>query len=373
MPAFEVANGLRAESADIDATTAVTIESWSTAEKECPLEEQGDIPLVVDATTWSSPRPLALCLTLASRSLTSYLASASGPPAPCLASASGPPAPCLASEPEQLAPRLASTPQALALCLPPLARGTRSLPLYVTPVSGTSRVPRSATSSGWILPRGASHALAPALCNPGVGAYLPCPLKCHLVGMDPRGEMLIWNASYEPNVLIPSLVRPPANASVTAVPFLVVCLHRFAGSMSIGTSLFGKWRVTGTAHTNYEGARAPLSTTSLKRSRLESTEQPSKKHRTLSAERDRQSIREPEDERQPQTFKLRFNVRDTITKIFRATSFVTVETPTRADRYTLYCDPASQTWAPIPQGKTPVLASEEDRGRYRSEALKYGF
>ncbi|KAJ7220484.1 hypothetical protein GGX14DRAFT_388916 [Mycena pura] len=50
MPAFEVTNGLRSESADIDPATAVAIEPWSPAEKQQPLAEQGEIPLVVDTS-----------------------------------------------------------------------------------------------------------------------------------------------------------------------------------------------------------------------------------------------------------------------------------------------------------------------------------
>ncbi|KAJ7194794.1 hypothetical protein GGX14DRAFT_404357 [Mycena pura] len=50
MPAFEVANGLRSESADIDPARAVAIEAWSPAEKQQPLAEQGEIPLVVDTS-----------------------------------------------------------------------------------------------------------------------------------------------------------------------------------------------------------------------------------------------------------------------------------------------------------------------------------
>ncbi|KAJ7194796.1 hypothetical protein GGX14DRAFT_677863 [Mycena pura] len=55
MPAFEVANGLRSESADIDPARAVAIEAWSPAEKQQPLAEQGEIPLVVD-TSGQLPR-----------------------------------------------------------------------------------------------------------------------------------------------------------------------------------------------------------------------------------------------------------------------------------------------------------------------------
>jgi hypothetical protein len=65
--------------------------------------------------------------------------------------------------------------------------------------------------------------------------------------------------------------------------------------------------------------------------------------------------------------RLRFSIEDANTKIFYATGFTEVSHPTRADCYTIFYSTRSQEWKHIPDGCTPVLASEEDRARYYSE------
>src|ERR1700761_1246605 len=71
MPAFEVANGLRAESADIDATTAVTIESWSTGSC-CQLEDF--VFIFTNRTMWQRRRSVLLRSKVIFRSLSMLVA-----------------------------------------------------------------------------------------------------------------------------------------------------------------------------------------------------------------------------------------------------------------------------------------------------------
>ncbi|KAJ7220473.1 hypothetical protein GGX14DRAFT_559267 [Mycena pura] len=129
--------------------------------------------------------------------------------------------------------------------------------------------------------------------------------------------------------------------------------------------------VVGNTQRNYHPSGGPA-TTSLKHSRAESVERPSKKQRTHSTERGLEPIREQLDDEPPKLLKLQFKINDVVTKVFYATNFVAVDKPTRADHFTLYFDTDSYAWRPIPHGKTPVLATEDNRGRYQSKALKYG-
>ncbi|KAJ7476799.1 hypothetical protein FB451DRAFT_1397033 [Mycena latifolia] len=70
-------------------------------------------------------------------------------------------------------------------------------------------------------------------------------------------------------------------------------------------------------------------------------------------------------------YKCRFNVPNAVTKVFYATDFTPVAVPTRADRYTLVAQ-TENGYRVLEKGYTPVLASEEDHGRYQSEVQLHG-
>ncbi|KAJ7462891.1 hypothetical protein FB451DRAFT_1404069 [Mycena latifolia] len=70
-------------------------------------------------------------------------------------------------------------------------------------------------------------------------------------------------------------------------------------------------------------------------------------------------------------YKCRFNIPNAVTKVVYATDFTPVAVPTRADRYTLVAQ-TENGYRVLEKGYTPVLASEEDRGRYQSEVQLHG-
>lgn len=71
---------------------------------------------------------------------------------------------------------------------------------------------------------------------------------------------------------------------------------------------------------------------------------------------------------------MRFRVRNAphSTRIWYASGFEKVDQPTRADQNTLRWDATTEDWVLLSPGTTPILASEEDRGRYQREVNEYG-
>ncbi|KAJ7096970.1 hypothetical protein C8R44DRAFT_889556 [Mycena epipterygia] len=77
---------------------------------------------------------------------------------------------------------------------------------------------------------------------------------------------------------------------------------------------------------------------------------------------------------QPKLWRMRFRVRNSphTTKIWYASGFERVDHPTRADENTLRWDATTEDWVLLAPGVTPILASEDDRGRYQREVQEYG-
>ncbi|KAJ7084083.1 hypothetical protein C8R44DRAFT_753203 [Mycena epipterygia] len=99
-----------------------------------------------------------------------------------------------------------------------------------------------------------------------------------------------------------------------------------------------------------------------------------KRRANLSASPDAAKRRRLEVSAQPKLWRLRFRVRNSphTTKIWYASGFERVDHPTRADENTLRWDATTEDWVLLAPGLTPILTSEDDRGRYQREVHEYG-
>jgi hypothetical protein len=69
---------------------------------------------------------------------------------------------------------------------------------------------------------------------------------------------------------------------------------------------------------------------------------------------------------------MRFIVRKQLGEKFFATGFARVERHSCADEVTYVLDNKKNVWCRLPSGKTPVLATENDRGIYQAEIRRLG-